>query len=126
MRKEVSGSPSTTDDLIRELCQIETAEELTHWQQHREISVALISALMVEVRRLLDSAKFDSAGRLSDWCILLTERLSDPIIRASAAVTKGIALARVNEHAKALPYYDQALELYDQAGDELYASKVRM
>src|SRR6266850_2447289 len=126
MRKEVSGTPRTPGNLVDEVCQIQNAEELSNWKQQREITVDLISALMVEVRRLLDSAEFDSAGRLSEWCILLVQGLADPGIRASAAVTKGIALARVNEHAKALPYYDQALELYEQAGDELYASKVRM
>jgi CHAT domain-containing protein len=126
MRNEVSSDPPTPDDLVRELCQIQTAEDLTNWKQGREITVDLISKLMVQVRRLLDSAQFDSAGRLSEWCVLLVQGLADPIIRASAAVTKGITLARVNEHAKALPYYDEALGLYEQAGDELYAAKVRM
>lgn len=126
MRKEVSGNASTLGEVVDELCQIQTAEELFNWKHQREITVGLISAVMVEVRRLLDRAEFDSAGRLSEWCLLLVQGLPDAAIRASATVTKGIALARMNEHAKALPYYDQALELYELAGDELHAAKVRM
>src|SRR5579862_9199909 len=67
-----------------------------------------IHDLMAEVRRLLESAEFDSALRLSERCISLAERVSDPILKAQAMVTRGIALARVDEHAKAVPYYDEA------------------
>ena len=81
---------------------------------------------MMAVRRHLDSAEFDSAGRLSDWCLLLAADLNDPMIQARATVTKGITLARANENAKALSYFDQAIRLYEEAGDELSSAKARL
>src|SRR2546422_9000924 len=107
------GSSGTSlDDLVGELCQIQTPENLSNWKQHHEITDNLIHEVMAAVRRLLENAEFDSAGRLSDWCISLAQDVADPMIRAGAGVTKGIALARVNEDARALPYFDEALQLY--------------
>jgi tetratricopeptide (TPR) repeat protein len=120
MRKEASP------ELVRELCQIHTSEDLTAWKQHHEITVDLVNALMVEVRHLLEAAKFDLGGRLSEWCVLLGQELSDPMIRARILVTRGIALARLNENTRALEYFDEALALYEAAGDEVMAAKVRM
>ncbi|HYR43857.1 MAG TPA: CHAT domain-containing protein [Terriglobia bacterium] len=121
MRKEANL------DLVRELCQIQPSADLTAWkQQHHEVKVELIHDAMIEVRRLLDAAEFDRAGRLSEWCVSLAQDLADPMIRARVLVTRGIALARVNEHANALSYFDEALCLYAAAGDEFMAAKVRI
>jgi CHAT domain-containing protein/tetratricopeptide (TPR) repeat protein len=114
-----------SNDLVRELCQIQTPQDLTDWKKHHQVTVHLIDEAMVEVRRLLDSAAFDLAGRLSEWCILLSQEFTDPLIRARTTVTKGIALGRANDDAKALPYFDEALRLYEEAGDEVLAAKVR-
>src|SRR6266568_4622670 len=73
-----------------------------------------------------DSAKFDSANRLSDWCLALADSLGDAMVRARATVTKGITLARTSENAKALSYFDEAIRLYDEAGDQLSSAKVRL
>src|SRR5262249_4440028 len=81
---------------------------------------------MVAVRHLLDSAEFDSADRLSDWCLLLSTDLNNPIALARATVTKGLTLAKKSEDAKALSYFDEALCLYDEVGDELSSAKVRL
>src|SRR5436309_14917159 len=102
MTKEASS------DLVRELCRIQTSEDLTAWKQHREITPDQINAAMAEVRRLLEIADFELANRLSEWCLLLGQEFADPMIRARATVTRGIALARASEDARALPYYDEA------------------
>src|SRR5881628_3237111 len=81
---------------------------------------------MSAVRQLLDSAEFNLACRLADWCVLLAADFNDPMVRARATVTKGITLARRNENSKALPYFDEAIALYGEAGDELSAAKVRL
>ena len=113
-------------DQIRELCQISNAEELRVWKNCHELSDRLINDVMLAVRHLLDSAEFNSANRLSDWCVVLAASLDDPAIKAGATVTKGITLARTNENAKALSYFDEAIRLYNEAGDELSAAKVRL
>ena len=120
MRKEVNL------DLVHELCEIQPSGHITAWKQHHEVKVDLIHDAMIEVRRLLDAAEFDRAGRLAEWCVSLAEDLPDPMIRARALVTRGIALARVNDHANALSYFDEALCLYTAAGDEFMAAKVRI
>src|SRR2546421_3105821 len=125
MMKEVSNDPPL-DELVLELCHVQTPEDLAHWKQHREITGDLINAVTAEVRRLIDAANFDSAGRLSHWCLLLVQESADPIIKARAMVTKGLALARVNDVAQALPYFDEALQLYENAGEALDAARVRM
>lgn len=85
-----------------------------------------IHDLMAEVRRLLEAAEFDSALRLSERCMSLAERVPDPILKAQAMVTRGIALARVDEHAKAVTHYDEALRIYEEAGQDLPAAKARL
>jgi tetratricopeptide (TPR) repeat protein len=117
------GNPS--NELIQELCQIHTSEELTNWKRQHPITPRLVDDAMAEVRRLLDRAAFEQAGRLSEWCISLSQELTDPVIKARTAVTRGIALVRISEEAAALPYFDDALRLYEEAGDEVLASKVR-
>src|SRR3989442_694728 len=72
------------------------------------------------------TVKFDAANRLSDWCLALADSLGDAMVRARATVTKGITLARTSENAKALSYFDEAIRLYDEAGDELSSAKVRL
>src|SRR6185295_1277021 len=69
---------------------------------------------------------FESAARLSEWCVALTDETWDPVSRARVMVTRGIVLARLTRHADALPCYDAALQLYEEAGDEHFAAKVRM
>ena len=125
MTKKVSKVPSL-DELVLELCHVETPEDLTHWKQNREITGPLINAVTAEVRRLIDAANFDSARRLAQWCLLLAQESADPITKARALVSRGLALARVNDVAQALPYFDEALRLYEDAGEELDAARVRM
>src|SRR5713101_5490894 len=120
MRKEANL------DLVQELCETQPSGDLSVWKQHHEVRTDLIHDAMVEVRHLLDAAEFDRAGRLSEWCVSLAQDLPDPMIRARAFVTRGIALARVNDHANALSYFDEALCLYTAAGDEFMAAKVRI
>jgi CHAT domain-containing protein len=81
---------------------------------------------MAAVRQFLESAEFDSANRLSDWCLALADDLKDPTALARATVTKGIVLARANDNLNALAHLDQAIQLYEEAGDELSAAKVRL
>src|SRR5213592_747635 len=50
-----------------EFCEISTPDELRGWKRRHEVNDRFISELMMAVRCLLDSAKFDSANRLSDW-----------------------------------------------------------
>src|ERR1700719_3232500 len=119
MKEEVSA------DLVRQICLIHTSDDLTAWKQDHKITIDLIHNVMTEVRRLLEIAEFEPAGRLSEWCMLLVEELPDPGLRARAMVTRGIALARVDEHAKAVTYYDEALRIYEEAGEELMAAKAR-
>jgi CHAT domain-containing protein len=81
---------------------------------------------MKAVRSLLDDADFDSASRLSDWCLHLVIDLNDPVANARANVTKGITLARVNDNINALSYFDAAIRLFEDADDEHSAAKVRV
>jgi tetratricopeptide (TPR) repeat protein len=74
----------------------------------------------------LDSAEFDLATRLADWCYLLTVESGDQLMRARGAVTKGITLARISDDVTALSYFDEAIRLFDEAGDELSSAKVRV
>src|SRR5437016_1929142 len=117
-----------SDERNRSLSQLvpDCAGEPRGWKRRHEVNDRFISELMMAVRCLLDSAKFDSANRLSDWCLALADSLDDAMVRARATVTKGITLARTSENAKALPYFDEAIRLYDEAGDELSSAKVRL
>ena len=60
------------------------------------------------------------------WCLLLAEDFNDLKTLAQAKVTKGITLARASEDIQALPYFDEAIRLYERAGDELSSAKVRL
>ncbi len=126
MTKEVHRDPPSFDDLVQQLCQIKTSQDLLHWKQHSAVTPELINAMMAAVRRLFEKPDPDTAGRLADWCILLVPDLDDQIMTAKATATKGIALARRHDHANSLSYFDEALRLYEHAGDELLAAKVRM
>ncbi|HEY2382005.1 MAG TPA: tetratricopeptide repeat protein, partial [Terriglobia bacterium] len=85
-----------------------------------------INELMDEVRRLLESGQFEAALQLSERCLELSSNMPDPAVRARALVTKGITLARTDDHLNALKLYDTAIQLYESANDELAAAKVRM
>src|SRR5207249_2198307 len=115
-----------SDERNRSLSQLvpDSAGEPRGWKRRHEVNDRFISELMRAVRCLLDSAKFDSANRLSDWCLALADSLGDAMVRARATVTKGITLARTSENAKALPYFDEAIRLYDEAGDDKSLSMV--
>jgi len=114
------------DSAARDIPEVSFTDELRDWKRQHEVNDRFISELMTAVRSLLDSGKFDSANRLSDWCLELADTLGDAMVRARAAVTKGITLARTSENAKALSYFDEAIRLYDEAGDELSSAKVRL
>jgi tetratricopeptide (TPR) repeat protein len=113
-------------DLVLDLLQVTNSEEFFRWKQNHEVTDELITALMVAVRRHLDSGEFDSATRLADWCLLLAAEKKDTLTEARAAVTKGITLARVSDDVQALAYFDEAIRLYDEAGDEVSSAKVRV
>src|SRR3989449_6484068 len=117
-----------SDERNRSLSQLvpDSAGEPRGWKRRHEVNDRFISELMMAVRCLLDSAKFDSANRLSDWCLALADSLGDAMVLARATVTKGITLARTSENAKALSYFDEAIRLYDESGDELSSAKVRL
>src|ERR1041384_449930 len=101
-----------SSDLVRELLHIQSSADLDNWKQQHDITSDLINEVMAEVRHLLEAGEFDAANLLSDWCVRLAEGLTDSMLQAGVAVTKGIALARRNEDASALPYFDRALQLY--------------
>src|SRR2546422_2330847 len=75
----------------------DSAGEPRGWKRRHEVNDRFISELMMAVRCLLDSAKFDSANQLSDWCLALADSLGDAMVRARATVTK-----RSEEHTSEL------------------------
>src|SRR5438093_4895217 len=89
------------DSAARDIPEVSFTDELRDWKRQHEVNDRFISELMTAVRSLLDSGKFDSANRLSDWCLELADTLGDAMVRARAAVTKGITLARRSENGKA-------------------------
>ncbi len=113
-------------DDVGQLCLISTIEELSLWKQGRPVTDELINKLMATVRQRLESADFKSANRLADWCLVLADDLKDPMAQARATVTKGIVLARANDNLSALTFLDEAIRLYEKAGDQLSAAKVRV
>src|ERR1051326_622668 len=125
-RSEVGSSPSSALDPVGELRQISTLQELLSWKQSHQVTKELIDEAMTIVRRLLDSGDFDSAAQLSDWCLLLAEDFNEVKTLAQAKVTKGITLARASEDILALSYFDEAIRLFERAGDELSSAKVRL
>lgn len=117
--------PSSLQNPIDELAALGT-KELSAWKARHKLSVALINEAMLSVRRLLEKADFETADRISDNCMALAREFRDPVITAHALTTKGVVLGRINEHAKALLYFDEALQLYEQAGEAFYAAKIRL
>ena len=92
------------------------------------ITSELIDEIRSEVRRLVASADFDSADRLSDCCLLLAADVGDPLTRARAVRTKAATILRTNPNqtVRALQYYDDAIRLYDDSGDELSSAVIRL
>ena len=77
-----TSRPSKQYDRVHKLSQIRTPEEFAVWKQHGAVTSQIIDEITSEVRRLVDSADFDSAHRLSDWCLLLAADAGDPMTRA--------------------------------------------
>ena len=111
---------------MRHLCQIRTREELAAWKQREPITSELIAEIRSTVRRLVESADFDSAHRLSDWLLVLAADVGDPMTRAQAAQTKAVTLLRTNQDVRAVEYFDEAIRLYAESGDEFSAARARL
>src|SRR5947209_1069966 len=116
--------PKTVDDLVRELSQVQNIDELREWKRGHEVTSDLISAVAAAVPRLIEAAEFGSADRLADWLVALAEGCK-PIDQARALTAKGIVLARIDRHPEALPYFDSAIAICQDVGDEPYAAKIR-
>ena len=125
-RPKARVSRENLENLIRELSRLPAEENFSNWKQLHPITEDLVNELIVTVRRQVDALDFEPASRLADWSVLFANELADAVVSARALVTKGIVLSRVNDHAIALTYFDDALALYEKAGDEFFAAKVRM
>jgi CHAT domain-containing protein len=111
---------------VRNLSEIQTPEQLTDWMRNHAVTEEMINEVMVGVRSFLDSGEFQSAMRLSEWCLQLSENVPAVAVRARALVTRGITLARMDQLAESLPFLDAAIALYQSSGDELATAKVWM
>ena len=111
---------------VRNLSEIQTPEQLTDWTRNHAVTEEMINEVMVGVRSFLDSGEFQSAMRLSEWCLQLSENVPAVAVRARALVTRGITLARMDQLAESLPFLDAAIALYQSSGDELATAKVWM
>jgi tetratricopeptide (TPR) repeat protein len=112
-------------DSVHKLSQIRTPEEFAVWKQHEAVTGELIEEIWSAVRRLLNAGDFDSAHRLSDWFVLLAAGV-DLKTQASAAQTRAITLFRTNQTTPALEYFDEAVRLYVESGDESSSARVRL
>ncbi len=114
------------NDVVGELYRIGTAEELVRWRDHHVISPDLILNLIAEARRLREKRALDSALLLSEWSVLLADCLSDPVSKGRAIVSRAVTRVRMGDNAVALSDLNEALDLFEKAGNALWAANVRV
>ena len=109
---------STVDELVDELLSISNWGDLALWKREHEISLDLLRKIASRIQCLVHSdAK--AALRLSEWAIDLSLDLGDQFGKALALRAKGEALVRLDDHLRAIEYFDEAFKVNKGVEEEL-------
>src|SRR6185436_10334915 len=111
--------------LVDELLQIQSLDQLKKWQFAHEINETLLKDLIFTIQDLFP-ADIKAAMRLSEWMIPLSIHHGDPFWKAAAVRVKGIALQRFDERQTSLDYFDEALKMFTELGNEHQMAVTRM
>src|SRR5437870_10848436 len=112
-------------DFVGELEKNHSKEQLEAWTRSHELSRDLIQALMGRSQDLL-TVDPRAALRLSEWMISIAFEIQDPTAKALAFRAKGNALHGINDHFQAIQYFDHALKIFDEIGNELELTRTMM
>ncbi|HEU5237474.1 MAG TPA: tetratricopeptide repeat protein, partial [Pyrinomonadaceae bacterium] len=116
-----SGIP----ELIAQLETIKTINELDVWKAEHPLSRDLFDSLWTRQQDLL-TADPRAALRLAEWMISIALDLRDPSMKAMALRAKGNALITVDDYHDALEYFEEALKIFRESGDELEIARTMM
>jgi CHAT domain-containing protein len=121
-----TSRPSKQYDRAYTLSQVHTPDEFALWKEGGAITSTLLNEIGSEARRLVEAGDFESAYRLSDWYLRLAGEIRDPAMRARAALTTAVTFLRTNQSARALEYFDEAIVLFLESGNELWSAIARV
>ncbi len=111
--------------LVEELERIQTIDELRTWKGSHELSSELVRAIMSRLQDLL-TVDARAALRLSEWMISIASELEDPASTALALRGKGSALVTADNYFQGIEYFDKALEIFGEVGDEFEVARTMM
>jgi CHAT domain-containing protein len=112
-------------DLVGQLEKVQNNAELDAWKHTHELSSDLLRALIARQHDLL-TADPRVALRLSDWMLSIAFELEDPALRAFALRGKGSALVTIDDYFQGITYFDEALQIFGQAGNQLEVARTMM
>lgn len=116
---------SASERSVEELEKIESSAQLVQWKAEHALSEELVLAIWKRVQDLLVSDP--KAGlRLSEWMISIALDLKDPALKALALRGKANALVSVDEYVQSIEYFNEALEIFRQLGNELEIARTMM
>src|SRR3989442_7951363 len=104
--------------LVEQLEKIKSIDELQAWKKDHELSKDLLKGALARSQDLLTISPKE-ALQLSEWALSVAFDLEDPWLEASALRAKGNALLFVDDYFLGLEYFEGALKLFTEIGDEL-------
>lgn len=113
------------DELVDQLGKIETVAELDEWKRSREISTGLVRRIVARIQGLVDS-DVKAALRLSEWAVSIALDLNDPFTKALALRAKAGSLTNADERFAGVEYFNEAIKIFNELGDELEVAKTVM
>ncbi len=111
--------------IIGELEKIETIGELEDWKRDHELSADLILGMGARLQDLL-TVDPKAALRLSEWMLSLALEIGELPVKGLALRAKGNALATADDYFQSMEYFDEALKVFSQIGDELEVARTMM
>ena len=104
--------------LVEQLEKIKSIDELQAWKKDHELSKDLLKGALARSQDLLTISPKE-ALQLSEWALSVAFDLEDPWLEASALRAKGNALLFIDDYFLGLEYFEGALKLFTEIGDEL-------
>src|SRR5438132_9466464 len=109
-------------DLVAQLEAIGSPAELDGWKKSHDVSGELLESLWIRQQDLL-TANPKAALRLSEWMISIALDLDQASLKATALRAKGNALVSVDDYVQAIEYFQEALKIFKELGDEMETAR---
>src|SRR5215469_7118461 len=112
-------------DLVGQLERVKDGAELEKWKASHQLSTELLGGIWSRLQDLL-TVDPQTALRLSEWMLSIAFDVKDPYMKAMALRAKGNSLVSIDDYFQAIEYFEEALKIFGEIGDQLEVAGTMM